>query len=86
MDAWLKELAPSSDSRKWFGHQAARWEAFRKRYREELAGEERLPMLADLVARARSGTVTLVYGARDREHNNAEVIRELIEERLRSRT
>lgn len=76
LDAWHKELAPSDALRKWFGHEPSRWEEFARRYRAELdAASERLHELAE---RGRHGTVTLVYGARDVEHNNAVVMRELL--------
>ncbi len=80
IDHWYRQLAPSDELRKWFGHETARWEQFRRRYREELrcAGEQ----LAELVELARAGRVTLVFAARDTEHNNAVVLRELLEERL----
>lgn len=77
LDAWDKELAPSNELRKWFGHDPSRWEEFSRRYRDELAQDgERLRELAE---RARCGSVTLVYAARDTEHNNAVVVRELLE-------
>ncbi|WP_430391937.1 DUF488 domain-containing protein [Dyella sp. 20L07] len=69
LDAWSKELAPSSVLRKWFGHEPARWEAFRHRYASELdrVAEYWRP-LAEQASRHR---VTLLFGARDEEHNNA---------------
>lgn len=69
LDAWSKELAPSTTLRKWFGHDPARWEGFRHRYASELddAAEHWRPLLTQ-AARHR---VTLLYGARDEEHNNA---------------
>lgn len=79
LTAWLKELAPSTDLREWFGHDPARYPEFRRRYRRELAGQREL--VDRLVREARSGTVTLVFGARDPERCNASVLRELIEER-----
>lgn len=74
---WAKELAPSSELRRWFGHDPERFEEFSRRYRLELSGKEELGALRRLV---REGPVTLVYGARDREHNNAVVLRTLLEE------
>ncbi len=79
LDAWEKEIAPSPELRKWFGHDPDRWEEFRRRYREELASPERRELLSDLARRARLGPVTLVYGARDEEHNGAVVLREELE-------
>ncbi len=82
LDAWLKELAPSTELRRWFGHDPARWEEFRKRYRAELSSPEAQTLLAELAERAGLGPVTLVYAARDEQHNGAVVLRELLEEKL----
>ena len=77
LDEWARELAPSSELRQWFGHDPARFSEFRRRYERELAdqGEK----LRDLRRRARQGTLTLVYGARDTEHNDAVVLADLLE-------
>lgn len=80
VDAWLKELAPSTELRRWFGHEPARWEEFRRRYLEELAAPERQALLADLAERSRSGNVTLVFAAREERYSNAAVIKEAIEQ------
>ena len=66
---WLKEIAPSDELRKWFGHQAARWAEFQKRYRAELDGNGEA--VAQLRGLLRHGKVTLLYGAHDEAHNNA---------------
>src|SRR5438270_5954536 len=67
VDLWLKEVAPSPELRKWFAHDPAKWEQFRHRYWEELKGNpEALELLRQ---KAKQGTVTLVYAARDEEHN-----------------
>ncbi len=76
LDEWARELAPSPELRRWFGHDPGRFEEFRRRYRGELAARE--DELAVLRRRARRGTVTLVYGARDTEHNGAVVLAELL--------
>lgn len=76
LDEWAKELAPSDELRRWFGHDPERFEAFRRRYAEELAAHAE--RLEELRARARSGTLTLVYGARDTEHNDAVVLAEVL--------
>lgn len=76
LDEWARELAPSSELRRWFGHDPARFEEFRRRYLDELAAEE--PKLRELRRRARQGTLTLVYGARDSDHNDAVVLGELL--------
>ena len=76
LDDWQKELSPSAGLRQWFGHDPSRFEEFRRRYLEELRGER--PRLAALRRRAREGTVTLVYSARDSEHNDAVVLGEVL--------
>ena len=76
LDEWARELAPSSELRRWFGHDPARFEEFRRRYTAELAGQEE--KLRELRRRARRGTLTLVYGARDTEHNDAVVLAEIL--------
>jgi uncharacterized protein YeaO (DUF488 family) len=73
LDEWQRELAPSTGLRQWFGHDPARWERFRERYFAELEGEQE--GVRALRARARKGRVTLVYGAKDREHNQAVALR-----------
>lgn len=75
VDEWLKDVAPSAELRKWFGHDPKRWEAFRRRYLEELAGN---PATARLRVLAEQGDVTLLYGAHDTEHNQAVVLREFL--------
>jgi len=80
IDRWLKELAPSTELRRWFGHDPDRWPEFRRRYRAELA--ERPETLAELETAVRAGPVTLLFAAKDRERNNAVALRELLLERL----
>ena len=80
VDAWLKDLAPSTELRKWFGHDPKKWDEFRKRYARELAPQS--AALEQLVERARAGRVTLVFGAKDTEHNNAVALKEHLERRL----
>ena len=72
IDEWLKEAAPSAALRQWFGHDPERWGEFQSRYRAELANNG--PATARLLALIRKGPVTLVYAARDREHNHAVVL------------
>ncbi len=72
---WAKDAAPSTELRKWFGHDPARWAEFQKRYRAELEGNAALQKLKELVAQ---GDVTLVYGAKDEEHNQARVLYDLL--------
>jgi uncharacterized protein YeaO (DUF488 family) len=81
LDEWARELAPSSELRRWFGHDPARFAEFRRRYRDELAAQEE--KLRELRVRARNGTLTLVYSARDTEHNDAVVLAELLRRRSR---
>ncbi|WP_345797874.1 DUF488 domain-containing protein [Castellaniella sp. MT123] len=73
-DLWCKDLAPSTDLRNWFGHKPERWEQFRRDYTAELQADTAQAMLGDVVAAAHAGTVTLLYGARDTEHNQAVVL------------
>ena len=82
LDAWERDLGPSTGLRKWFGHDPARWIEFETRYRAELADPGRAQALDALAAIARSGRVTIVYGARDREHNQAQVIADELYRRL----
>jgi uncharacterized protein YeaO (DUF488 family) len=81
LDAWEKELAPSSGLRQWFGHAPERFDEFRARYIEELRGQR--PLLTQLRRRARNGTLTLVYSAHDTEHNDAVVLAEVLRRGLR---
>jgi uncharacterized protein YeaO (DUF488 family) len=76
LDEWASELAPSAPLRRWFGHDPARFAEFRQRYIHELSAQE--DKLQALRRRAREKTVTLVYGARDTEHNDAVVLAELL--------
>lgn len=76
IDLWLKDVAPSTGLRKWFGHDPERWDEFRRRYTQELTGNpEPLDRLRSLM---RKGPVTLVYGAKDEQHNDAVVLHELL--------
>ena len=83
LDAWARALGPSTRLRRWFGHDPARWPEFRERYQAELEEPEQTQALDELAAQARRGPLTLVYGARDREYNQAQVIADEIERRLR---
>jgi uncharacterized protein YeaO (DUF488 family) len=76
IDRWLKDLAPSTELRQWFGHDPRRWEEFCRRYRAELAS--RAEQLDELRAIARRGPLTLVFAARDELHNQAVVLREVL--------
>lgn len=72
---WTKEVAPSTELRKWFSHDRKRWSEFRQRYLEELKESQASERLRALAARASRGTVTLVFSSRDTEHNNAVVLK-----------
>lgn len=78
LDQWFKEVAPSTELRKWFGHDPDKWLEFQRRYREELDG--RPEEIAKLKELAGEGAVTFVYGARDERHNAALVLKDYIEE------
>jgi uncharacterized protein YeaO (DUF488 family) len=77
VDLWLKDVAPSPELRKWFGHDPARWEQFQKRYRQEL--REKKDAIQLLQQKGKEGTVTLVYAARDEEHNGALALRSYLQ-------
>ena len=76
LDGWMKELAPSTELRRWFGHDPARWEGFRKRYEAELA--QHRDLLDELRRRARQHRVTLLFAARDEAHNEAVVLKDVL--------
>ncbi len=79
IDLWLKDIAPSTSLRKWFGHDPLKWQEFKTRYFAELDNN---PQSVDqLLAQVRRDTVTLVYGAKDKEHNDAVALREYLEAR-----
>jgi uncharacterized protein YeaO (DUF488 family) len=85
IDLWMKDIAPSTALRKWFNHDPARWVGFQEKYRAEL--HELGDKLDELRARAKKEPVTLLYGAKDTEHNQAVVLRDVLaEKRSRSAT
>lgn len=79
---WLKGVAPSTELRKWFGHDPKKWEEFQRRYRVELKRHEE--DLESILQAARRGTVTLLYSSHDTEHNNAVVLRDYLQRKLGS--
>jgi uncharacterized protein YeaO (DUF488 family) len=79
LDAWLKDVAPSAELRRWFGHDPERFSEFAARYRRELRKNPAAEALAALVRRASEDTLTLVYAARDEVHNGAVVLRDIID-------
>jgi len=77
IDLWLKEIAPSAALRKWFGHDPLKWDAFRARYFREL--QKNPKAVAQLNEIIRNGPVTLLFAAKDQEHNNAVALKEYLE-------
>jgi uncharacterized protein YeaO (DUF488 family) len=80
IDAWLREIAPSTQLRQWFGHDPKRWDGFRQRYRAELATPEASAILEDLRRRGRKHPLTLVFAAKDEAHSNAAALRAFLTE------
>jgi uncharacterized protein YeaO (DUF488 family) len=80
LDSWNKDVAPSADLRRWFSHDPAKWEEFRRRYFAEL--DAHIAAWQPLVAAARKGNLTLLYSARDTEHNNAVALTEYLKQRI----
>lgn len=76
IDLWLKEIGPTTELRKWFGHDPDRWTEFKKRYKEEL--KENKEIVAELKTHVKKGKVTLVYSAKDEAHNQAIVVQEYL--------
>jgi uncharacterized protein YeaO (DUF488 family) len=80
MEAWLKDVAPSGSLRRWYGHELSRWGEFQKRYRAEL--DHNPDAWAPILQASERGHVTLLYSARDTEHNSAVVLKSFLEEHL----
>jgi uncharacterized protein YeaO (DUF488 family) len=76
IDRWMKDIAPSTALRKWFGHDPERWGEFRRRYAAEI--RDHADQLAALRTAARAGPITLVFAARDERHNDAVVLRDVL--------
>ncbi|HWH62560.1 MAG TPA: DUF488 domain-containing protein [Ginsengibacter sp.] len=77
IDLWLKEIAPTTELRKWFAHDPKKWTEFRKKYLQELEdNEDQVSILKNYL---KKGVVTIVYGAKDEEHNEAEVLKEFLD-------
>ncbi len=81
VEAWIKDVAPSTELRRWFQHDPAKWSEFRRRYFREL--EKHPDAWQPLVAQASRGRITLVYSAHDTEHNNAVALKEFLDQKLR---
>jgi uncharacterized protein YeaO (DUF488 family) len=77
LDAWAKEVAPSTELRKWFHHDSARWSEFQRRYKREL--RQKTDRVRELAQRSSQGTVTLIFSTHDAEHSNAAVLRDLLD-------
>ena len=77
IDTWLKDIAPSTELREWFGHDPAKWEEFQKRYTRELEANQEA--IAELRKELASGPATLVFGAKDEAHNDAVVLKDFLE-------
>ncbi|MGE0130556.1 MAG: DUF488 domain-containing protein [Blastocatellales bacterium] len=77
LDLWLKEIAPSTELREWFGHDPDKWAEFRRRYLKEL--KQKSDLISLLKRLAKKGTVTLIYAARDEEHNGALVLQQFLQ-------
>lgn len=82
LDRWEKDLAPSAELRRWFGHDPRRWDAFQSRYRHELA--EKTARLKDIAELSRQGSLVLLFSARDQQHNQAVVLKDVLEEGIRN--
>ncbi len=84
VDAWLKEVGPSTELRKWFSHDPGKWSEFRRRYFREL--DSRREAWQPIVSAARHGRVTLIYSSHDREHNNAVALQQYLRAKTRPAT
>src|SRR4051812_48272813 len=80
VDLWLKKIAPSTELREWFAHDPEKWRRFRGRYETELRHNR--PLIEMLTKKAREGTLTLLYGARDEKHNEALVLKQVLERKV----
>lgn len=81
MEAWLKDVAPSANLRRWFAHDITKWDEFQRRYRAEL--DENPGAWKAILEALKQGNITLLYSARDKEHNSAVVLKSFLEEYLR---
>ena len=85
LNAWLKELAPSDELRRWFSHDPTRWQEFQQRYRQELRGPRQQQLIDELADQASRRNVTLIYSSREERYNNAIALRDIIEGRTHRR-
>ncbi len=79
IDLWLRDIAPSDELRKWFGHDPEKWEEFKKKYAKELQGKQSL--IEEIRNMEKKGAVTLIYSAKDTEHNNAVALKAIMEKK-----
>ncbi len=84
IDLWLRDIAPSDELRKWFEHDPEKWGKFKEKFFAEL--KEKKDLLDEIIARARKGTVTLLYGAKEERYNNAVALKEYIVTAMKSRS
>jgi uncharacterized protein YeaO (DUF488 family) len=84
IDEWMKDVAPSDELRRWFAHDAEKWPEFKRRYTQELAVAEKTALLKRIAGLAARSNITLVYAAKDTEHNNARVLEELIAKAIKA--
>ncbi len=82
LDAWLKDAAPSSELRHWFGHDPAKWKEFQERYAQEL--DSKPNAWKPLLQAAGQGDITLIYSAKDEEHNNAVALKAYLEKQMKT--
>jgi uncharacterized protein YeaO (DUF488 family) len=80
LDEWMKEIAPSGELRKFYGHDISKWEEFREKYLKELSSKEEL--VNKIIERASEGRVTLLFAVKDEEHSNAAVLKEYLEKKM----
>jgi uncharacterized protein YeaO (DUF488 family) len=77
INEWMKEIAPSDELRKWFGHDPDKWQEFRRRYKNELRTKTEL--IQKLKSESKRGTVTLLFSSKEQEHNNVAVLKEVLD-------
>jgi uncharacterized protein YeaO (DUF488 family) len=84
VNLWLREISPSNELRKWYGHEPAKWDEFKKRYAQEIEGRgEELDLL---LKRARGGTVTFLFSSKEEKLNNAQALKEFLEKEWEGKT
>jgi uncharacterized protein YeaO (DUF488 family) len=84
IDEWLKDLGPSTELRKWFGHDPEKWAEFQKKYEKELSAPEQKQLLDEITKIAARSTVTLIYSAKDTEHSNVKVLEQILQKSMQA--